>query len=431
MNLTGALILTIISLSGEAAFCSNTITIVFTTKNDGTLEDCDCEHNCQGGLPERMTLLTELRAELERFILVDGGDFFTTMGRQRKDEYVIQAYESFGYDAITIGEQEFVNGWPFFQKKCLNSNLKLISANLVDKSSGRLLANPYLIKKIDAIRVGIIGIASSSVFQFVPEQKISQLGIRPYLTTLKSIMSRTRSKANVWILLAQLTQDEVAEVAREIQGIDVIVQGHSGFLAGDAYRQINGKVVVNAGVEGQYVGRLDLQLNERKQIIDFDVNLICINNEIFEDDQVGRLTDAYFQELRLLDKLVGPRAKGMPIYGADFCRHCHVLEYDQWKNSKHARAFLSLTTSGKKVELECTSCHSTGSIAKTAGLDPMTAPEMQNVQCEACHIYNVDQIDPATEEHLDSVTAASCRTCHVKQYSPDFDFERYWKRIAH
>lgn len=102
------LLLAVISLTVVSASSLTKITILFTTKNDGTLRDCGCGNDCQGGLAERMTLLKQFRDELGRIILVDGGDFFTTMGRQRKDEYVIQAYESLGYDAIECFKSDLV-----------------------------------------------------------------------------------------------------------------------------------------------------------------------------------------------------------------------------------------------------------------------------------------------------------------------------------
>ena len=413
------------------SLASTNVTILFTTKNDGTLRDCGCAIECQGGLPQRMTLLKQIRESSQNAIFLDGGDCFTTMGRQRKDETVIQIYELFDYTAIGVGDQEFINGWRFFKHKLISSKLNLISSNLFEKSTGKNVVNPYKIIDINNMRIGIASVASPSVFSDLPASKIAELDIRSVRETLALLKKRDQSKADIWILLAQLDDRELAAISEIAPWFRIIIQGHASHIPEHTYLELSDQIIVSAGVEGQYLGRLDVRIDAQKKISAHDVEFICVTTDIPSDETVAQMADAYFAEFDILSKKIGPRSKNLPLFGATYCRQCHVIEFDIWKQSRHATAFSLLMKSGKKIRPECISCHSTGKISFRDSLDAHIAPEMQHVQCEACHSFDVNQIDPAIAHHPDTVTEVDCRRCHTPEYSPNFQFDRYWKKIAH
>ena len=99
--------------------------------------------------------------------------------------------------------------------------------------------------------------------------------------------------------------------------------------------------------------------------------------------------------------------------------------------SRHFRALETLREHGAEANPECLACHATG-YGRPTGYDPAAvkggAPNLQGVQCEACH-------GPGTMHERDGSYVASarrsCRVCHTSKWSPDFDFDTYWKRVSH
>ncbi|MBN1349526.1 hypothetical protein JXJ21_08965 [candidate division KSB1 bacterium] len=409
---------------------ARTVTLVFTTRNNGVLRDCGCALECQGGLPERMTLFKALRKVQAQSIFLDSGGFFSTMGRQRNDEIVIRAYESLKYDAIAISEQEFIDGWEFFEAKLLRSKCALVSANLIEKATGKLLVQPFRIVEAGDVRIGITAITSESIFRYMPAAKYDRLEILPWLDALQKTLENIGSRADIRVLLAQVTRQELMTVAEEVEGIDVIVQGYQAYVPETGFERLHDTIVISAGVDGQQVGRLDLHLDRTKRLVDFNIEYICINNTILDDESIDSLTAAYFEEFNMLSNQGGQRSTGLPIFGVTYCRQCHVLEFDKWQNSKHAQAFLPIQQS-RKSNRDCIACHTTGWKGAAITPDSGIPDELTAVQCEACHQFDVTKINPAVEAHPDSVGESVCIKCHTHTNSPQFEFHDYWKRIAH
>jgi ubiquitin len=141
--------------------------------------------------------------------------------------------------------------------------------------------------------------------------------------------------------------------------------------------------------------------------------------------------------------------------GVRVCKACHQAkedgrQYEIWRNSKHAGAFKTLTTSrankiAKEKGLtkpaaeshECLQCHTIVADEKL---------KEDGVQCESCHgagsVYKSRKI---MEDRSKAVAAGmtdfkdeeaiekSCLSCHNKK-SPTlgyFDFKSMWEKIKH
>jgi hypothetical protein len=119
-----------------------------------------------------------------------------------------------------------------------------------------------------------------------------------------------------------------------------------------------------------------------------------------------------------------------PYVGAEACKDCHTDIYDQWAGTKHAYAFEILLGKNREYDRDCTPCHTTG-FYKRGGFEGLeVTPELVHVQCEACHGNGHQHAnDPDMAPEGDAVGV--CVSCHNADQTPDFDFERYWARIAH
>jgi len=141
-----------------------------------------------------------------------------------------------------------------------------------------------------------------------------------------------------------------------------------------------------------------------------------------------------------------PSAADATYVTAAKCKACHMKEYTVWAASKHANAWASLKPEEQKNP-ECVSCHVTG-----AGKPGGGTPELQNVQCEACHgpgsnYKSIDIMKKSAyaankdEAHKKAVGAGliiptedTCKTCHNAKsphFKPPFDFAAAKEKIKH
>ena len=157
---------------------------------------------------------------------------------------------------------------------------------------------------------------------------------------------------------------------------------------------------------------------------------------------------------------------GARFVGAERCGECHTKAFAKWKSTPHAKAFDSLkhAREGAKdygitriYDAECLSCHVTGwhpqqVVPYSSGFineefartdeERRRAMTLQGNQCENCHgpgsrhieLIEAGETDMAREfvrVTLEQASKTMCYTCHDLDNSPHFEFERYWKEVAH
>ncbi len=90
-------------------------------------------------------------------------------------------------------------------------------------------------------------------------------------------------------------------IAQSVQGIDVIIGGHDQMLLKQTVR-IGSTTIVQAGKDGEYVGKLVLLINEKKEVISSDYDLVQIGQNIPEDVSMLKLIEDYRQEINYQKK---------------------------------------------------------------------------------------------------------------------------------
>lgn len=118
-----------------------------------------------------------LRDHYKNVLLVDSGDIFSPTA---SIEMVQEFYHSHQYDAITLGLGDFnlklppkINSYTqLFQEFASSSSTPLILSNLYNLKSGRHVewkgTHPYLLKEVDGVKVGIIGLVPDDIATLTP-----------------------------------------------------------------------------------------------------------------------------------------------------------------------------------------------------------------------------------------------------------------------
>jgi len=116
-------------------------------------------------------------------------------------------------------------------------------------------------------------------------------------------------------------------------------------------------------------------------------------------------------------------AAGVPkdarYVGANKCMACHMKEYKSWQKTKHATVFAQLQ--GDEVKkADCVKCHTTAYGQPGGFTSVEQTPNLENVQCEACHGQGSAHIEAAKsapesgdwDKKINKVPQNVCVDCH-------------------
>ena len=200
----------------------------------------------------------------------------------KKAEQAIEAFNIIGCDALNVGDNDLAEGKEYLLKRAEESNFPFISANLIDTASGKPLFEPYMIKEVDGLRVGIFGLVTHRAKLDNPDLLIDD----PF-ETAKRVVSELKEKCDLVIALTHLGVNDDKKLAQQVPGINIIVGGHSSAKLETPLR-VNDTIILQAYLQGRYLGRLDLTI--RNGSLDFfDAMSVSIPQNIL-DTEGGQAT---------------------------------------------------------------------------------------------------------------------------------------------
>lgn len=130
-----------------------------------------------GGTNVISTYFNILRQKYKHIVLVDSGDIFSSATEHTNTK---EFYESNGYDAITVGLRDFNLKVPskigsntdLFQNFAKTSKVPLLMSNLYELKTARVVewegTRSHLIKDVDGVKVGIVGIIPDDIVAQTP-----------------------------------------------------------------------------------------------------------------------------------------------------------------------------------------------------------------------------------------------------------------------
>ncbi|HEM45504.1 MAG TPA: hypothetical protein ENO23_00495, partial [Alphaproteobacteria bacterium] len=149
----------------------------------------------------------------------------------------------------------------------------------------------------------------------------------------------------------------------------------------------------------------------------------------FYAEESRRRRENRLEDLLARDDLTGKIRER--YVGYETCVRCHGDLLAPFIEGRHFRAFHTLELQGVENNPKCVSCHVTG-YGRYSGYDAEAEARrpysLRGVQCEACHGPGTLHVRDGS--YVESARR-SCRACHTDAYSPDFEFETYWRRGGH
>jgi 2',3'-cyclic-nucleotide 2'-phosphodiesterase (5'-nucleotidase family) len=299
---------------------TETVVILHTNDFHGAVEPAIQGSTQSGGLVNLAGLIDQARAENPNHTLVlDAGDTFqgTYVSNSTQGEVVMAAMNAVGYDGWTLGNHEFDWGQEVLQARIAQAQFPALAANLLDGSTGEIWegVEPFVIVEAGAAKVAILGLTYPDTPTINKPQNVAGLDFQEATGTVRRYLPELEEQADLIVVLSHLGFDGDQALARAVDGIDVIVGGHSHLFL-EQPREVNSTLIVQAGAKGQVLGRLELTLdlgtgqvtgyNRRGMLLPVDGSGAGVHQE------VQTLVDAALQQAaETMDQPIGEMARAL------------------------------------------------------------------------------------------------------------------------
>ncbi|MBN2406145.1 MAG: redoxin domain-containing protein [Elusimicrobia bacterium] len=276
---------------------SRTVTIVYTNSANGYLESCNCPENPFGGLVRRMTVLKDIRKKDPEALFIDCGDNFSVRQNDLQAEYVIRMMAMMDYNAIGIGDQEFIMGRKFLEKNI--SRLPYLCANIsvCDDKTCWDLAKGYDIFEAGEARIAVLSVINPDIFVLFPKDRIEGVKFKSLMETIAGNVPHMRKNADIVVLLSHSGDEQDRKIASEVEGIDIIIGGHSQTLHKDPVK-IGDTLIVQAGANGHRVGKITLKLDKNNSIKSYEHEQVLLIKDVPDDSEGRSIVDEYNNKLK-------------------------------------------------------------------------------------------------------------------------------------
>jgi 5'-nucleotidase len=212
------------------------------------------------GFAKIATKIKEIRNAQENVLVLDAGDTFhgQTISTLVKGESIVKVMNTIKYDAMVPGNHDFNYGQERLVELSQMTDFPIIAANIL-KADGSTLLPSYIIKEMKGVKVGIFGLATPETTYKTNPNNVTGLTFEDPTVAAEKMVRELEGKADIIIALSHLGLDESSTytsklVAEKVEGIDLIVDGHShtvlteGMKVGDTLIVQTGEYDKNLGI---------------------------------------------------------------------------------------------------------------------------------------------------------------------------------------
>jgi 2',3'-cyclic-nucleotide 2'-phosphodiesterase (5'-nucleotidase family) len=227
-----------------------------------------------------------LRTADPNTIFLDTGDILSMRASINDDEIVAAVYPEMEYDALAVGDQEFVNGLNFF-KTNLSGKLNFISSNLEFSDSGIKIEKYRVFTAPNGIRVGVTAVNFNTDLMYLTRKGVieeNDIKVGKAFENLKSVLSEMKNKADIILIMAQLNEYGLTRLIDEVDGYDLVIAGNNREEFKFA-RKIENKVHVQSGRDGEKIGKVTYYVGQDKKAVFKNYELIKVLAQKYERNE--------------------------------------------------------------------------------------------------------------------------------------------------
>jgi len=221
-----------------------------------------------GGFTELAFRIDSIRQKRPDVLLLDGGDVMTgnPITELKYDGAsggaLFAMMNLMGYDAWCPGNHDLDISQENLIALASIAKFPTICANLVDDQGRFPVHNiPYAVLERNGLRIGIIGIMSQELYSLVLQSNLTGLRVLSPVETTQKYVDELRPETDLLMALTHQGVDEDSMLAASVNGLDLIVGGHSHTRLKSPLL-VNGTYIVQTGSNTENLGVVTLTVDK-------------------------------------------------------------------------------------------------------------------------------------------------------------------------
>ena len=362
-------------LPGQVAPERVQITILGTTDLHGNINPIDYYTNKPDnrGLAKVATLIKRIRGEQPNVLLIDSGDtiqgsplesFHGRKNNQPRDPMML-VMNSLKYDAMAVGNHEYNFGLKVLEKARQEAQFPWLSANTYETKTGKTHYQPYLIRDVAGVKIGILGLTTPGIPNWDNPPNYAGLEFHNPISEAMKWVAVLRGKEKVDVVVVAMHmglgedlrtgevspgqvphENDAVQIAKQVPGIDVIFMGHTHRDVPSLY--INGVLITQANAWGRHLARADMYLEKSPtgwRVYAKAARTIPTDDRVAADPEVVKLAEPYDRETQAwLGRTIGESAADLSAKDARF-RDTAILDLIQKVQLEAGNADVSMVAS--------------------------------------------------------------------------------------
>jgi len=305
------------------------ITLLHTNDEHGWMEPYVAfgSPTTEGGVASLMGRFRDIEGydpETDGFLLLSSGDNWTgpSISTWFEGEPVVEVMNAMGYDATAIGNHEFDFGRDALSQRIFEADYPFLSANIYYSGTTDLadFATPYVIKQVNGVDVGIIGLSTTDTPSTTHPKNISDLQFGDYETALRREVPNVRAAgADLIVVLGHVCSSELIPLAQAVSDLDIaLMQG--GHCHDTVVDQVNGTLIIESHWAWRAYGKTELFLDPVTYDVITHTQEVILNqyvtdqgNPVTPDPDIQTIVDYWKDETEdVMGEVIGYTETGLP-----------------------------------------------------------------------------------------------------------------------
>ncbi|MEP6913732.1 MAG: 5'-nucleotidase C-terminal domain-containing protein [bacterium] len=367
-----ALILATFPFAGQGSAQRVQIVILSTTDQHGNIFPIDyyTDKRDNRGLAKLATIIKRVRKESANVVLIDSGDtiqgtpleYYHNKKNNQPPDPMMLGMNALQYDSMTVGNHEYNFGLKVLEKARNEAKFPWLSANTYNKGTGEAHYKPYIVKEVEGVRVGILGLTTPGVPTWENLPNYAGLEFHDPLPEAKKWVPilRGKERADVVVIAMHMgleedlrtgeinpgqvnNENQAIAIANQVPGVDLIFMGHTHRDVPSLV--INGVLLTQANYWGRHLARADLYLENagsKWRIYARSARTIPVDDKVDADEEILKLGEPYDRETQAwLSRKIGESAVDLSAEQAPF-RDTAILDLIQRVQLEAGKAQVSM-----------------------------------------------------------------------------------------
>ncbi|UKS31215.1 bifunctional metallophosphatase/5'-nucleotidase [Paenibacillus sp. HWE-109] len=232
----------------------------------------------------------------DQVLTLDIGDHMDRMRPETEGTNAIANLEimnATGYEAMVIGNNEGLTFTPDLLSAVVQRHaaFPVIGSNIIDMATGQTpeWMQASLILAKSGLQIGLIGVTAA----YQTYYELLGWQVTDPLEAVEAQIRLLRPQVDILIVMSHLGLRTDQRMAEELQGIDVILGGHTHHVLEEPLL-LSGTYICAAGKFGQYAGHLELAYDaEERRIVELTGRVVPMTDASEEDSSVTALLEYY------------------------------------------------------------------------------------------------------------------------------------------